>query len=117
MGGDWTKSKTQGLKGRQFSRTVKGRENNDDDDDNDKYTKHAMHNTISHHLVMGCCPRQQSQISGIPASRPTPIYLLSTTSMIWNISIGQPGLAAWLCSVPAPAPLLISRSWETGKSP
>jgi len=27
MGGDWTKSKTQGLKGRQFSRTVKGREN------------------------------------------------------------------------------------------
>jgi len=29
--------------------------------------------------------------------------------MLWNISAGQPGLAAWLCSLPAPA------RWLTGK--
>jgi len=36
-------------------------------------------------------------------------------SMVWNISIGQPGLAAQLCSLPVPAHLLISRTWETRK--
>jgi len=41
---------------------------------------------------------------------PTPFYILSMTSMVWNISIGQLGLAAWLCSLPAPAHLLISRT-------
>jgi len=39
------------------------------------------------------------------------------TSMLWNISTGQLGLAAWLCSRPAPAHLLISQTRETGKSP
>jgi len=38
-------------------------------------------------------------------------------SMVWNISIGQLGLAAWLCSLPAPAHRLISWTWETEKSP
>jgi len=47
--------------------------------------------------------------------QPTPIYELSMTSMVWNISIGQLGSAAWLCSLPAH--LLISWTWETGKSP
>jgi len=37
-----------------------------------------------------------------------PIHKSSMTSMVWNISIGQRGLAAWLCSLPAPAHLLIS---------
>jgi len=39
------------------------------------------------------------------------------TSMLWNICIGQLGLAASLCSLPAPANLLISWTRETGKSP
>jgi len=39
---------------------------------------------------------------------PTPIHKLSMTSMVRNISLGQLGLAAWLCSLPAPAHLLIS---------
>jgi len=38
-------------------------------------------------------------------------------SMVWNISTGHPGLAAWLCSLPAPAHRLISWIWETEKSP
>jgi len=37
--------------------------------------------------------------------------------MVWNISIAQLGLAAWLCSLQAPAHLLSSWAWETGKSP
>jgi len=35
--------------------------------------------------------------------------------MVWNISVGQLGLAAWLCSLPAPAHQLISQTWETEK--
>ena len=53
----------------------------------------------------------------IPAPWPTPIYKLSMMSMVGNISIGQLGLAAWLCSLPAPAHLLLSWTGETGKSP
>jgi len=37
--------------------------------------------------------------------------------MVWNVSIGQLGLAAWLCSLPAGVHLLISKTWETEKSP
>jgi len=44
----------------------------------------------------------------IPAPWPTPIYTMSLMSMVWSISTGQRGLAAWLCSLPAPAHLLIS---------
>jgi len=51
-----------------------------------------------------------------PVPCATPIYILSMPSTIWNISIGQLGLAAWLCSLPAPAHLLISQTWETEKS-
>jgi len=43
---------------------------------------------------------------GIPAPWLTPSHKQSTTSVVWNISIGQLGLAAWLCSLPAPAHLL-----------
>jgi len=49
--------------------------------------------------------------------RPTPIYKQSMTSMVCNISTGHLGLAAWLCSLPAPEHLLISQTWETEKSP
>jgi len=38
-------------------------------------------------------------------------------SMVWNISLGHLELAVWLCSLPAPAHLLISWIRETGKSP
>jgi len=39
---------------------------------------------------------------------PMPIYKLNMMSMVWNISIGQLGLAAWLCSLPALVHLLVS---------
>ena len=38
----------------------------------------------------------------------TPIHKLNLTPMVWNISIGQLGMAAWLCCLPAPAHLLLS---------
>jgi len=44
----------------------------------------------------------------ILAPRPTPIPKPTMVSMAWNISTGQPGLAAWLCSLPTPAHLLVS---------
>ena len=44
---------------------------------------------------------------------PTPIYKLSMIPVVWTISIGQLGLAVWLCSLSAPAQLLISWIWET----
>jgi len=37
--------------------------------------------------------------------------------MVWNISISQLGLAAWLCFLSAPAHLLISWIFETWKGP
>jgi len=37
--------------------------------------------------------------------------------VVWNIVVGQLGLAAWLCSLPGPAHLLVSCMWETEKSP
>jgi len=36
-------------------------------------------------------------------------------SMVWNISVGQLGLAAWLCSLPALVHLLIIQTWESEK--
>ena len=48
---------------------------------------------------------------------PMPIYKLNMMSMVWNISIGQLGLAAWLCSLPALVHLLVSWRWATGGSP
>jgi len=44
----------------------------------------------------------------IPAAWPTPIYVLSMTSMVWNIPTGYLGLSVWLCFLPAPAHLVIS---------
>ena len=37
-------------------------------------------------------------------------------SMVQSISIGQLELAAWPCSLLAPAHLLISQTWKTKKS-
>jgi len=37
----------------------------------------------------------------------SPLYKLSMMPMVWNIPIAQPGLSVWLCSLPAPAHLLI----------
>jgi len=48
---------------------------------------------------------------------PTPLHRLSMTFMVWNISIGRLGLAAWLCSLPALALLIIIWVRETGRSP
>jgi len=51
----------------------------------------------------------------IPAPWSTFIYKLSMKSMVWNISFGQLGSAAWLCSLPARVHLLVSQTWETAK--
>jgi len=61
--------------------------------------------------------RPHSRKRQVPAPRPTPIYKPNMTSMVWNISIGQLGLAAWLCYLPAPAHPLIDWTWEIEKSP
>ena len=53
-----------------------------------------------------------------PVSRSTPIHKLKVIyGIVWSISIGQLGLAGWLCPLSAPAHQLISWTWETGKSP
>jgi len=44
--------------------------------------------------------------------RPTLIYKLDVTSMVWNIAIGQLRLAAWLCSLPAPVHQLNIGDWK-----
>jgi len=41
------------------------------------------------------------------ALQPPPFCVLSMLSLVWNIPIAQPGLAAWLCS-PQPLRLLSS---------
>ena len=46
---------------------------------------------------------------------PTFIYKMSMMSMVWNISIGQLGLAVRLCSLPTLAHLLISQTWKSKK--
>ena len=69
-------------------------------------------------LIVQPGPDQQlrnSQNSWIPDPQPTPIYILSMASMVWNISVGQLGLAVCLCSLPALLHLLISWTWETEK--
>ena len=38
----------------------------------------------------------------------TPINKLRMASMVWKISIGQLGVTVWLCSLPAPALLIVS---------
>jgi len=45
---------------------------------------------------------------GFLLPQPTPAYKLSTTPVVWNISTGQLGLAAWLCSLAALVHLLVS---------
>jgi len=50
-----------------------------------------------------------------PVPWPASIYVLSIRSMVWNVSTGQLGLAAWLLSFPALLHLLISRTWKNSK--
>jgi len=90
----------------------------------------VIHNTIfSYRPTINCTVSPQATIAELAdfveftklaekfflPLRPTPIYKLSMISVVWNISTGQPGLAAWLCSLPAPAHLLFSQTWETEK--
>jgi len=63
-----------------------------------------------------CRTRGFCRTRGVPAAWPTPLYKLSMVSMVWNISTGRAWLSAWLCSLPAPAHLLISQTRETEKS-
>jgi len=49
----------------------------------------------------------EKRMKKITAPKLAPIYKQSMMSVVWNISIGQLGLAAWLCSLPAPAHLLV----------
>jgi len=51
-------------------------------------------------------PRKEEK--EIPAPQPTPFHKLSRMFMVWNISTGHLGLSVWLCSLPAPARLLIN---------
>jgi len=51
---------------------------------------------------------EKSRKEMIPAPRTTSIYKLIMISMVWNISTGQLGLDAWLCSLPDPAHLFAS---------
>jgi len=62
--------------------------------------------------------RKQTEVREKASScpQPTHIYTPSMMSMVWNISISQPGLAAWLRSLPAPVQLLFSQTWETENS-
>ena len=52
----------------------------------------------------------------LPAPQWLAIHELSSPCMLWNTSIGWFALASWLCSLPAPAHLLISWTWETEES-
>jgi len=67
---------------------------------------HRAHQTHGTHLTHG----------KVPAPRPTPVYIVNMTSMVWNISVGQFSLAAWLCSLPALVQLVISERCETEKN-
>ena len=58
----------------------------------------------------------QKREEQIPIPWPTPIHKLSMTPIVWTVSIGQLGLAARLCCLPAPAHPLISWTWEAGES-
>jgi len=70
------------------------------------------------HREVQTCGKQRThgKQKRVPAPWPTPIYMLSMTSMVWNISFGQLGLDAWLCSLPALVHLLISWTWATETS-
>jgi len=58
---------------------------------------------------------EEDQAHGSLPLWPTSVYILSMTSMVWNISLGQLGLAAWLCCLPALVHLIISPTQETEK--
>jgi len=83
--GEWTKSKTRGLR---------------------------FELTEQIELTEKVSKSQKKKVAG---RRSIPIYKLSIMAIVWNNSIGQLGLAAWLCSLPALVHLLISQTWETEK--
>jgi len=131
----WTQGKAREWKYRQFSKTMI---ENTSTTNNDKSAKQTIHNTIFFSLPDDPLPSQcpssdrrmwNSWILQIlwnsqkksklmekfelpkredPCPLANPIYKLRMTSVVWNISIGQPGLPVWLCSLPSPAHLLIS---------
>jgi len=53
----------------------------------------------------------------VSAAQPTLIHKLSRMPVVRSICIGQCGPDAWLGSLPAPAHLLLSWTWATGRSP
>jgi len=74
---------------------------------------------FSHHPMTDCIASPRAAITELPDScfpQPTPIYIQSMMSMVWNTSVSSLGLAAWLCCLPAPAHLLVSLTWETEKT-
>jgi len=84
----------------------------------------SIHNFHGTHRIVGLgrdlcgssrpTPCQGRILQSLPDSQKSfcppanPIYILSMMYMIWNISTGHPGLAAWLCFLPALVHLLIS---------
>jgi len=64
---------------------------------------HRAHWTLRTHQTHG----------KVSVPQPSPMYILSMTSTIWNISVGQLGLVAWLVSLLALVHLLIGWTWET----
>ena len=56
---------------------------------------------------------EPTEMRTIPAPQPRPVHTLSTPSMARSMSAGQPGLAVWPCSLPAPAPCSLNTGdWE-----
>ena len=114
-GGEWTKSKT---------RELRQNKKNKGDGNNKQYAKQAIHNTVILTVQWPVVQLSFAQLmekpnsrERVPAPGPTPIYKLSRTPVVRNISIGQLGLAAWLCSIPALVHLFVSWTWETERSP
>ena len=120
MGRRLDKKWIHGLKSKQFNKTTK-------EIIIIEYAKQAILNTIfSRHWILhsqfpsskGGNHQTHEEVQTpekvrIPATWPTPIYILSMTSVVWYISIGQFGLAAWLWSLPALVHLLNKWTWET----
>ena len=54
-------------------------------------------------ISLSLCKKTELIENRVPGPLPVPIYILSMASMVSSISVGQLGLAAWLCSLPASA--------------
>ena len=126
----WTKAKTCGLRWRQLNKTTKeGIIVRRKTMQNKRHTAQFLsppNNRLRRQSPSSDCRtrrchgarrthRKVKLLEKDPAPQPAPVYMLSMTSVVRSISTGQPGLAAWLCSLPAPAHLLFSQTWETEK--